>query len=105
MRTVHVICNMISIRTYSKSTLQRCCYVMGDFATAASQNGVCIKQQICHIMVLFLNFSNTKDKSNKNVMFCHDIYERKACQYKIRAVMQTLQHPPLCCSSTSECIE
>jgi hypothetical protein len=42
-----------------------------DIATAASQNGVCITQDTCHIniMILFQNFSMMKDKSNKNVMF------------------------------------
>ncbi len=67
MRTAHVICNMISIRTYNIH--QRCCNVTWDFATAASQNGVCITPQMCHKLILFLNISMINDKSNKNVMF------------------------------------
>jgi len=45
-----------------------------DFATAASQNGVCITQEKCQIGILFLSFSMIKDKSNKKCnVFCHDM--------------------------------
>jgi hypothetical protein len=30
-----------------------CCYILMDFPTAASQNGFCITQQTCQIMILF----------------------------------------------------
>ncbi len=45
-----------------------------DFATAISQNGVCITEEKCQIMILFLNVSMIKDKSNKKCnVFCHDL--------------------------------
>ncbi len=45
-----------------------------DFATAASQNSVCIciAQQVCHIMILFHNCSMIKDESGKeSKVLCH----------------------------------
>jgi hypothetical protein len=36
-----------------------------DFATAASQNGVGISEQMCHAIILFHNCSMIKDESNK----------------------------------------
>ena len=38
---------------------------MVDFATAASQNGACITQEMCHIMIQFHNYLMIKDESNK----------------------------------------
>jgi hypothetical protein len=42
-----------------------------DFATAASQNGACITQQFCQIMILFHDFAMMKDESDQksNVFF------------------------------------
>jgi hypothetical protein len=41
-----------------------------DFAMAASQNGVCIPQQ----MILFHDRSRIKDESNKNLLFFYTIF-------------------------------
>ncbi len=49
--------------------LSGCCYITVDFAMAASQNGVCISQQMCHMMTLFHVGSMVKDKSKKYEMF------------------------------------
>ncbi len=38
-----------------------------DFATAASQNGICITQEMCHILILFHNCSTITDESKKYV--------------------------------------
>jgi hypothetical protein len=38
---------------------------MGDFATLASQNGACISQEICHLMIWFHKYLMIKDESNK----------------------------------------
>ncbi len=46
-----------------------CCCVKLDFAMAASQNGVCITQQKCHVMTLFYDCSMLNDESNKK-NFC-----------------------------------
>jgi hypothetical protein len=40
------------------------CYITADFATAASQNDVCITQQMCHTMMFFHDFFIIKDESN-----------------------------------------
>jgi hypothetical protein len=45
--------------------MAQCCYITEDFAKTASQNGVCITQQMCHIMILVYNFCRIKDGSNK----------------------------------------
>jgi hypothetical protein len=29
----------------------RCCHITANFVTAASQNGVCMTQQMCHTMI------------------------------------------------------
>jgi hypothetical protein len=36
------------------------CHITVDFATAASQNSVCLTQQMCHIMTLFHECSYEK---------------------------------------------
>jgi hypothetical protein len=41
--------------------IKRCCYTTVEFATAASQNGVCITQQMCH---------KVKDEGKRSLMFC-----------------------------------
>jgi hypothetical protein len=44
----------------------------GSIASAASQNGVCIAQQMCHIMIFFHDSSMIKDEGNeKSNVFCH----------------------------------
>jgi hypothetical protein len=40
-------------------------YITLDFATAASQNAVRITQKLCHIMILFHDFSIITDESDK----------------------------------------
>jgi hypothetical protein len=43
-----------------------------DLATAASQNGVCIAQQMFHIIIFFHDCSMIKDEGNgKSNVFCH----------------------------------
>jgi hypothetical protein len=43
-----------------------------DFATAASQNGVRITQQMCHVKILFHDCSMINYESNKkSKVFCH----------------------------------
>jgi len=39
-----------------------------DFAMAASQNFVCITQQMCHILILFHNYFVLREKNNLNLM-------------------------------------
>jgi hypothetical protein len=41
--------------------------ITADFATAASQNRVCITQQICHIMILFHDCSVITDEHNNKI--------------------------------------
>jgi hypothetical protein len=56
-----------------------------DFATAASQNGACITQQFCQIMILFHDFAMMKDESDQksNVFFQFlNTCEGKAFTYK-----------------------
>jgi hypothetical protein len=48
---------------------QRCCYITVDFATAASQNGVCMTQQMCRIMIYLHDCFMIKKKMKLNV-FC-----------------------------------
>jgi hypothetical protein len=51
---------------------------MVDFAMAASQNGVCITQEIWHIFFRFDNCSMAKAESNKKFnIFC---YVLKCCE-------------------------
>ncbi len=45
------------------------CYILADFTTAASHNGVCITQERCHLMILFHNCSVIKDERNKKCNF------------------------------------
>ncbi len=47
-----------------KYTKKRCCYIIVDSAMAASLNGVCITQQVCHVMILFYDCTMIKDKLN-----------------------------------------
>ncbi len=52
-----------------------CCYKTVDFATAASQNCVCITQGKCHKMIYFHNFSIIKDLKNISFnIFCHNLH-------------------------------
>jgi hypothetical protein len=46
-----------------------CCYIRVDFSLAASQNGVCIKQEMCHIIISLQNCSIIEIKVIQNVMF------------------------------------
>jgi hypothetical protein len=39
------------VALYVLGEYKRCCYKTVDFATAASQNGVCITQGNCHKMI------------------------------------------------------
>ncbi len=48
---------------------QRCCNITMDFAMAASQNGVCITQLKCRILILFRSCSMIKDESKNHLMF------------------------------------
>ena len=45
------------------------CYKTVDFATAASQNDVCMIQGKCHKMIWFQNFSKIEDLIKKIVIF------------------------------------
>ncbi len=55
-----------------RQALVRCCYITVDFATAAWQNVACITHEVCHIMLLFHNWSMIKDDSNRKcTAFCH----------------------------------
>ncbi len=60
----------MKVQYYKNSTVFRslgflqCCYIRVDFTTAASQNGVGITQQMCHIMILFHDSSMIKDESH-----------------------------------------
>ncbi len=46
-----------------------CCYITGDFTTAALQNGVCITQQLCRIMISFYDWSTIKDDCSSPTPF------------------------------------
>ncbi len=46
----------------------RCCYKTEDVATAATQNGVCVTQPMCHVMILVYDCSMIKDESNKKIL-------------------------------------
>jgi hypothetical protein len=86
-----------------------CCYITVDFATTASHNGVCKTQQMLHIMILlFQDCAMIKMKIWIYLMFfCHFLYNvsflflwKKDFKYNIRSVIQPLQNPPLCGSTT-----
>jgi hypothetical protein len=89
------------VREHWKTKLQliRCCLLhISVFCNGSSQNGVCITQEICHLVILFHNISTIKDESNK-IFFVMLFYERNASKSKICIVIQPLQNPPLCSSS------
>ncbi len=76
-----------------------------DVETTASQSGVFISQNMCHIMILFYNCSFIKEERYKNVMFLSTVVldkigflmKRKHVTSKIQFfVMQPLLNPPLC---------
>jgi hypothetical protein len=47
-----------------------CCYITLDFATAASQNGVCVTQETCPMMVLFpYCYKMNKESNKQNAIF------------------------------------
>jgi hypothetical protein len=48
-----------------RSLTHQCCYITEDFATAASQNGVLMTQQMCHTGIFFHNRFLIKDESNQ----------------------------------------
>ncbi len=60
----HSLTLLLSVK-YGEMLKFWCCYITVDFATTASQNGVCISQEKCQIMIFVVNFSMIKDKSNK----------------------------------------
>jgi hypothetical protein len=51
----------------SQAHSKRCCYIMLDFIMNASQNDVCITQQMCHRMILFRDCSLLKYESSKKI--------------------------------------
>ena len=55
--------------TYCWILCKSFCYIRVDFTLAASQNGVCIKQEMCHIIISLQNCSIIKKKVIQNVMF------------------------------------
>ncbi len=92
-REVAVTCDFnatVAIQGCDVPIKQRCCYITVDFATAASHNGVCMTQQICHIMIYFYDCFMIKKKLKLNVFyqiflsFMNNIvffYEGKAYKY------------------------
>ncbi len=54
--------------TYCWILYKSFCYIRVDFTLAAPQNGVCIKQEMCHTIISFENCI-IKGKGYKNVMF------------------------------------
>jgi hypothetical protein len=44
-------------------------YIMVHPETRALDKGICLAQQMCHIMILFQNGSSIKDEINQNVTF------------------------------------
>jgi hypothetical protein len=48
-------------------------YITVDFAIAPSQNGVCLNQQMSHMMILFHNCSLMNDKSNQQFCVCFHV--------------------------------
>ncbi len=46
--------------------VQKC--LLGYLKCVRQKNGVCLTQQMCHIMILFQNVSTLKNESNQNVM-------------------------------------
>ncbi len=66
------VCQTVRSTNTTAKNMQRCCYILVDFAIAASQNGVCITQQMFLKMVLFRDCSLIKDENNKKYkFFCH----------------------------------
>jgi hypothetical protein len=61
------------------------CYITVDFATAASQNGDCITQQRCHIIIT-VSYLICDKRQSKKLCFCHFLKN-------IGFVMQSLQIP------------
>jgi hypothetical protein len=51
----------------------RCCYIMVEFATAATQNGVCIIQPMSRVMILVYDRSLIKKMYVIKIsyVFCH----------------------------------
>jgi hypothetical protein len=88
---------------YSTQSLFRCCYIMVDFATAALQNSIFITQQMCLIMILFHDCSMINKESNKYFFSLNCIgflVKGKLISIPNPFVMQPLQTPPLCRSTT-----
>ncbi len=59
---------------------------MVDFATTASQNDICITQEMWHIMIKFHNYLMVKDVSNKKdteLAACSDMTGQAALNAKI----------------------
>jgi len=59
---------------------RRCGYITVDSATVASQNGVCITQQMCHIIILLRDCLMVKDEDNK--IWCFFVIKGKLISIK-----------------------
>ncbi len=56
-----------------QTSFLRCYYVTVDPETRATENGICLAQQMCHIMILVHNGSSTKDQIGLQC-FCHFLH-------------------------------
>ncbi len=59
------------------SILNQCCYIKVDYATNASQKGIWLTQQVCHITIFCRCCSMIKDKvlvNNPTFLLCSELY-------------------------------
>jgi hypothetical protein len=85
--------------------LHRSCLITVDFATATSQNSVCITQQIYHIMILLQDCVLKMKEIKKKLYLCHFLnnigFQMKGKLISTESFFQQLENPPLCSSTAA----